>query len=228
MRANTPLLQQSNNPLIRYSIISFEIMRIIAHNIEKRFNHRQVLRGISFELGEADSLVITGPNGAGKTTLVKMVCGLLSPTRGSIEYYIDHRKAGVEKVYERIGLVGPYLQLYKDLTAWENLSFFARVRHGKIDREKIRELLERVGLAGREHDALKTYSSGMLQRIKYVAALYHDPQALILDEPTANLDEKGKKLVYEIIEEQKRKNIVIIATNEAEEIQLGAQRVDVA
>lgn len=211
-------------------------MRIIANNIEKRFNHRQVLRGISFELAEADSLVITGPNGSGKTTLVKMICGLLSPTRGSIEYYIDDHKtgaervykAGAEKVYERIGLVGPYLQLYKDLTAWENLAFFARVRHGKIDREKIGKLMARVGLAGREHDALKTYSSGMLQRIKYVAALYHDPRALILDEPTANLDEKGKKLVYEIIEEQKRKNIVIIATNEAEEISFAAKRVDVA
>lgn len=220
--------QYSTHPFIRHSIISLEIMRIIAHNIEKRFNHRLVLRGVNFELEEADSLVITGPNGAGKTTLVKIVCGLLSPSAGRLEYYIDNRKAGAEKVYEQIGLVGPYLQLYKDLTAWENLSFFARVRHGKIDREKIGELMARVGLAGREHDTLKTYSSGMLQRIKYVAALYHDPQALILDEPTANLDEKGKKLVYEIIEEQKRKHIVIIATNEAEEIQFAAKRVDVA
>lgn len=203
-------------------------MRIIAENIEKKFNHRQIFREINFELNNVDSLVITGANGTGKTTLVRIISGLLSPTGGKINYYQKDQKISHEAVYNRIGLVGPYLQLYKDLTAWENLSFFAKARDGKVNTARILELMEYVGLAGREHDALKTYSSGMLQRVKYVAALYHHPEVLILDEPTANLDEKGKHLVYDIIEEHKQRHTVIIATNEAAEIKFGAKRVEVA
>jgi heme exporter protein A len=202
-------------------------LRIIAENVEKKFNHRHVIKGINFQLEEADSLVVTGANGTGKTTLVRMISGLLSPSSGKIEYFLDGQQISRESVYSRIGLVGPYLQLYKDLTAWENLAFFAKARHGKVDADRILDLMEYVGLAGREHDELKTYSSGMLQRIKYVAALYHDPDILILDEPTANLDEVGKHLVYDIIEKHKQQHIVIIATNEVEEIKYGAKRVDV-
>jgi heme exporter protein A len=203
-------------------------MRIVAENIEKKFNHRQIFREINFELNNVDSLVITGANGTGKTTLVRIISGLLSPTGGKINYYQKDQKISHEAVYNRIGLVGPYLQLYKDLTAWENLSFFAKARDGKVNIDRILELMEYVGLAGREHDALKTYSSGMLQRVKYVAALYHHPEVLILDEPTANLDEKGKHLVYDIIEEHKQQHTVIIATNEAADIKFGAKRVEVA
>jgi len=203
-------------------------MRIRAENIEKKFNYREVLNEISFDLGEVDSLVITGPNGGGKTTLVRIICGLLSPSSGKITYFQKDQEISHEAVYNRIGLVGPYLQLYKDLTAWENLVFFAKARDGKIDTGRILELMKYVGLAGREHDELKTYSSGMLQRVKYVAALYHYPEVLILDEPTANLDKEGKNLVHEIIEDYKQQHTVIIATNEVEEIKFGAKRVDVA
>ncbi len=202
-------------------------MKIIAKNIHKNFNKRLVLRDISFELNDVDSLVITGPNGSGKTTLVKIICGLLSPNKGSIDFFDDKYALERDTANRHIGLVSPYLQLYKDLTAWENLSFFAKARHGKIDKNRIFDLLRLVGLKNREHDALKTYSSGMLQRIKYVAALYHLPRVLVLDEPTANLDEAGKQIVHNIIKEQKKDKILIIATNEAEEIAFAAQRVEI-
>jgi heme exporter protein A len=203
-------------------------MRIVAENIEKKFNHRQIFQEISFELNEVDSLVITGANGTGKTTLVRIISGLLSPTSGKLSYFQKDQKISHEAIYNRIGLVGPYLQLYKDLTARENLTFFAKARDGKVNTGRILELMEYVGLGGREHDTLKTYSSGMLQRVKYVAALYHYPEVLILDEPTANLDEKGKNLVQDIIERHKQQHTVIIATNEVEEIKFGAKRVEVA
>ena len=173
-------------------------------------------------------MAIAGPNGGGKTTLVRLICGLLTPTGGSIRFFDHDSEIENDQVVRNIGLVGPYLQFYKDLTVWENLSFFANARFGKVDRPRILELLDSFGLKGRQHDPLKTYSSGMLQRVKYVAALYHAPEMLILDEPTSNLDEKGKQRVYEIIASQRKNGIVLIATNEPEEIALAGERVDVA
>ncbi len=203
-------------------------MRIVVRNLEKRFNARRVLRNVNFEVSAGESLVITGPNGSGKTTLIKLIGGLLSPTRGAIEFYDLDRKVDPSSIYQYIGLVGPYLQLYNDLTAWENLTFVARAREGRVNRERILKLLEWVGLRGREHDPLKAYSSGMLQRVKYVAALYHEPPVLLLDEPTANLDEAGKQWVYELMEGYRRDRVLILATNEAEEVRFGTGRVDLA
>lgn len=202
-------------------------MKITVRNLQKKFNLRQVIRDINFELQDVDSAVITGPNGSGKTTLVKMICGLMSPSNGSVEFFDGEKKLERDEANQQIGLVGPYLQLYKDLTANENLHFFAKARYGSVDKNRIKKLLEMTGLKGRGSDELKTYSSGMLQRVKYIAALYHQPQVLILDEPTANLDESGKNIVYQIIEDQKKDNVVIIATNEVEEIALAAQRVEI-
>jgi heme exporter protein A len=199
-----------------------------AERISKHFQWRAVLEHISFSLQAPGSLVITGPNGSGKTTLIRILAGLLSPTSGEIAYIVNQQKFSPDASRDYIGLVGPYLQFYRDLTAWENLSFIARAKNCKPNDERLRELLARVGLKKREHDLLKTYSSGMLQRMKYAAALYHSPKVLILDEPTANLDDAGKKIVYEIIRQQKQKGIVIIATNESEELSLGEQHLDVA
>ncbi len=202
-------------------------MKIIADQIVKMFQRRKVIQGINFDLDSPGSLVITGPNGSGKTTLVRILCGLLSPSSGRVQFYQNHRLIPQEETYRHIGLVGPYLHFYKDLTAWENLHFFAKARFGTVDKKRIFALLDQLGLKNRHNDELKAYSSGMLQRVKYVAALYHQPEILILDEPTANLDNEGKQRVYEIVADQKKKRMVIIATNEPEEIALAAQRVDI-
>ncbi|RMF58337.1 MAG: ABC transporter ATP-binding protein [Calditrichaeota bacterium] len=201
-------------------------MVVEAKGLTKHFNRRTIFSDISFHLEDGESLVITGPNGSGKSTLVKIISGLLTPTSGTIEFYNDGKLLPAEVKYHQLGLVSPYLQLYKDLTAWENLTFFARTRDSKVDESRLKMLLKRVGLGGREHDELKTYSSGMIQRIKYVAALYHQPRILILDEPTANLDEKGAKIVYEIIKEQTSRHILIIATNEPDEVKFGMKHVE--
>lgn len=203
-------------------------MKLIVEHLTKSFGNRRVIRDVSFMAESPDSLVITGPNGSGKTTLIRMICGLLSPTSGRVHFYNGNTELTREQANQQIGLVGPYLQFYKDLTAWENLDFFARARFGTVNKKRIFDLLDQLGLKGRHNDELKAYSSGMLQRIKYVAALYHRPGLLILDEPTANLDEAGKQRVYEIIAAHKAENIVIIATNEKEELHLARQRVVIA
>jgi len=199
--------------------------KIIGRQITQSFNQRIIFKDISFSIQSGQSLVLTGPNGSGKTTLIRIICQLLRPCKGKIQYFNNDRLMLYEKLIHHLGVVGPYLQLYNRLTAFENYSFFARIRGLRIDIAHFKKLMDRMGLKGRELDELQTYSSGMLQRIKYVMALIHQPHILILDEPTSNLDEKGASIVYEIMEEQKKDKILILATNEPEEVRFGDEQI---
>lgn len=191
---------------------------IVANGLSKEFNRRPVFREISFSLNSPSSLAITGKNGAGKSTLVKIVAGILSSTRGALTYAIDGKAIPLEQFKHTIGFVSPYLNLYDEFTALENLSILSRIRSRKSHNEQyLKELLENLALWHRRNDFVGTYSSGMKQRMKYAFALLHQPTALILDEPTSNLDADGIENVQHIVEEQKRKGILIIATNNAEE-----------
>lgn len=206
------------------------MVRLSANGLQKHFNLRKIFSGISFDVSAGQCLAISGANGAGKSTLVKIICGLLQPNSGTVALY----KAAVTdqplnqnspEFQNAIGFVAPYLQLYRDLSARENVELLARARHGKPDGQRLAALFQQMGLQKRENDLLKTYSSGMLQRAKYVAALYHQPDLLILDEPGANLDDSGKEIVHRIIADQKQRGLVVVATNEADEVALGDQLV---
>jgi len=176
-------------------------MQIIVRSLGKNFGAQKVFKNLNFELSDGQSLAITGPNGSGKTTLVR--------------------------VYSYIGLVGPYLELYEELTALENLRFFARMRGIKDAFNRSMNLLQRLGLDGRGDDPVKNYSSGMRQRLKYVFALLHEPHVLILDEPTSNLDVQGVNTVYGIMTEQKKDKILILATNDQADVKYGDQQIAV-
>jgi heme exporter protein A len=199
--------------------------KIVAENLTQKFNRRMVFGDISFQVESGNSLALAGPNGSGKTTLVRVICQLLRPTSGNLKYYRDENQLGPHDVYSSLGLVGPYLQLYNDLTALENFSFFSKIRGMTVDNSCLARLMDRLGLRGRELDELRTFSSGMLQRMKYVIATMHDPHILILDEPSANLDEAGIAIVHELMEEQRKKKILIIATNEPEELKFGREKI---
>jgi len=184
--------------------------------LKRVFSRRTVFSGIDFEIGENDSMAVTGRNGSGKSTLLKILAGVLSPSRGSIDLSLDAKPVSNDLRYRYVGFVAPYLQLYDEFTAIENLEFFRRVR-GLQKNLPVVPLLERFGIADRKDDPLRTFSSGMKQRVKYAFALLHQPPVLLLDEPTSNLDAAGIDVVYRIIEEQQQRGIVIVATNNAEE-----------
>ena len=203
------------------------VTRITADGIYKQFHVRRVLKGISFTVEKGQSVVITGPNGSGKSTLIKILSGLLRPSRGTVQYFNGDTPRQPTELLPAIGLVSPYLQLYPDLTAKEHLEFFGKMRGISGPFQKGLQFMAQFGLKGREADLIKTYSSGMLQRMKYVLALLHQPAVLFVDEPSSNLDEEGKETVYALIREYKHDHIVILATNEPQEIHLGDIRVDV-
>ncbi len=115
--------------------------------------------------------------------------------------------------------------MYDEFTAYENLNYFSEIRGIPFDKEKVDNLLNKFLLFNRKDDLVKTYSSGMKQRLKFIFALMHSPQLIILDEPTSNLDDEGKEVVYELIKEEGNKNIVIIASNEKTDLKLCSETI---
>ena len=201
---------------------------ITVNGLSKDFSRSVIFQDISFSLSSPASLSITGKNGAGKSTLSKIIGGLLSSTRGSITYSVNEKQIGIEEFKHHIGFVSPYLNLYDEFTAIENLQFLSRIRTvAHQNDERIKELLALVGLWNRRDDKVSTYSSGMKQRLKYAFALLHNPAVLILDEPTSNLDAEGIEVIRQIILEQKKTNILIIATNNKEEAHWCEQQIQV-
>jgi heme exporter protein A len=157
-----------------------------ARGLEKRYGARPVLRDVAFELLGGGALVVTGPNGAGKTTLLRLLAGLATPTRGSLEVAVGRA---------RIGLVGHEPLVYRELTALENLDLYGRLYRVDERRERIGMLLERFGLWDARHQRVSSYSRGMTQRLALCRALLHDPALLILDEPHSALDAEGAALL---------------------------------
>lgn len=185
------------------------------------YGARRVFADVSLELRAGETLVVSGQNGSGKSTFLRLLAGLQRPDAGAIAYGFGGAQYEPRVASALIGWVAPDLMLYRELTARENLAFFADVRRLKLDAGAIEALLERVGLGGRGDDRLAAYSSGMAQRLRYAYALLHRPPVLLLDEPTVTLDERGAAVVEAVIAEQRRHGIVVVATNDPRELRYG-------
>ena len=188
-------------------------------SLTKAFGRRLIFKEINFVWEKNGIFGISGPNGSGKSTLVKIIAGLLSSTKGKIIHKNSDKEIISEKLHDHIGFVSPYLVLYEEFSAWENLEIFAKIRGIILDEERVKKYMEEFLIYDRRNDLVKTYSSGMKQRLKFVFALMHLPQVLIFDEPTSNLDEGGKKVVYNIIQNEGKDRIVIIASNEKNDLE---------
>ena len=187
-------------------------------NVAKIFGRKVLFDKISFVVKEGEIFAITGKNGSGKSTLVKILCGLLSSSRGIISYSVDGQKIISEDLFSHVGLVSPYLNMYDEFTGEENLQLFMKIRGMKTDNEAIGNMLKEFNIYDHRKKEVRFYSSGMKQRLKYCAALLHSPSVLFLDEPTANLDDAGVTVVREVMKKQKNKGALIFATNESEDL----------
>lgn len=194
------------------------MITLSASKLGKRFGRRRVFRDIDLEVKGGESLAITGHNGSGKSTLVRVLAGVLRPTTGAVTLRVADQEITREERPFRTGLVAPYLNLYAQFSPAENLRFIARAR-ALTDREaRIAQILRLVGLTDREDDLVATFSSGMVQRVRLAAAVLGDPDVLILDEPTSNLDDAGREVVRRVIDEHRDSGkVVIVATNDAGE-----------
>jgi len=200
-------------------------LKVVVENVAKSFGRRRICADVSLELKTGDRLAVVGPNGSGKTTFLRLLCGLLRPDKGTISYLSGKQFFRRNSWYRFVGLVAPDLALYDELTALENLQFISKVGGwGRTDVELV-SLLSDVGLEEREGDLLAEFSSGMKQRMKYAAALVKSPPLLLLDEPTANLDESGNVIFRQVIERQRFAGICILATNDPQEAGLAERQI---
>jgi len=199
--------------------------QVIGENVTKYFGRRLVFKNVNLLYKDAGVYGISGRNGSGKSTLVKIIAGLIAPSKGKITHTKKGNKVEIETLHNYIGFVSPYLVLYDEFTAEENLNYFAKIRGIVLNKEKVDSLLNEFLLYDRRSDFVKGYSSGMKQRLKFIFALMHSPDLLILDEPTSNLDSAGKDSVYKIIENESVSSIIIVASNEENDLQLCKERI---
>jgi heme exporter protein A len=192
-------------------------VRVAARELGVRLGGRVVFASLSFAWEGPGVVAVTGANGSGKTTLLKVLAGLLEPGRGAVEWTENGRVLKPAMARARLGFVSPEIGLYEDLSALENLAFFARARGLAWSESEGRAWLTRLGLADRGSDRLGGFSSGMKQRVKLAFALQARPALVLLDEPGSNLDEAGRAVLRELVVEAARDALVVVATNDPEE-----------
>jgi len=168
-------------------------------NLVKSFGPRVALAGVDLSVKTGEFVTLVGPNGAGKTTLLRVLATLTRPTGGVVLIAgLDPTRSGND-VRLRIGFLSHRTLLYEDLSAEQNLRFYARMYDFDKAPTRIAELLERVGLAARRYDLVRTLSRGMQQRLAIARAVLHRPQVLLLDEPYTGLDSQAAQVLTDLL-----------------------------
>ncbi|MFH1381663.1 MAG: ABC transporter ATP-binding protein [Chloroflexota bacterium] len=194
-------------------------------NVNKTLGGRSVLRDVNFAVEPGDIFGYLGPNGAGKTTTIRIILGLLQAGSGRVS--ILGQDASVDKTRARIGFVLESDGLYDNMTAYNNIGFFAKIYSLASPAERIEQVLRLGGLSDRAGDKVGTYSKGMRQRLALARAMVHNPEILILDEPTAGVDPSGQIEVRQIILDMAHKEgkTIFLSSHNLDEVQRICNRI---
>jgi heme exporter protein A len=185
---------------------------IAIDNVHKRYGPKSVLRGVDFHVEAGQVAALLGANGAGKTTLLRLIAGLAKPDRGVVSLSGVQVTRTLHELRRYIGLVSHLPLLYDNLSAWENLMFFARMYDLRHAAQRVEAVLHAVDLWPRRHDPVRTYSRGMVQRLAIGRAVLHDPPVLLLDEPDTGLDPASAELLHDLIRSLGATNRAILLT----------------
>lgn len=197
---------------------------IDVNKISKRFGRQLLFRDISFSLGTGDSFFITGPNGSGKSTMLQIIAGIQGSSSGEVVFSKGKKIISTEERFRDIGFTAPAVNPYEMLTAAENIAFAS----AGAKEERISEMLNLFGLYRHREKPVGQYSSGMKQRLRLILAMIDSPGILLLDEPGSNLDSAGKDILFSAVDKIRKDTIIIIATNERDEMKLCEKGIDIA
>ncbi len=203
------------------------IITIKSTGLSKKFGNMSLFRDLDFSVSTSGALAVTGPNGSGKSTLLEIITGIKKPSGGRLVYMIDGNDVGIPVIKGHSGFASLRVNPYGELSALENLEFAYRYNDsGKYSQERITDLLNKFNLYSARNKRVKYFSSGMMQRLRIILAIMHDPHILVLDEPGSNLDLSGRDAVYSYIESIREVKLIMIATNDEEEASLCNERVN--
>lgn len=196
-------------------------------NLSKKFNDLHAVNDLSFSVEEGDVYGFLGQNGAGKSTSIRMLLTLIKPTAGSIHIFGKDLSTSRNEILKQVGAVIEKPDLYKYLSAYDNLGIFAKMSGIKVNRSLLMEQLKMVGLDERADSKVKTFSQGMKQRLGIAVALVHNPRLIILDEPTNGLDPQGiadmRNLILHLSREAGK--TIVVSSHLLSEIELVANRM---
>lgn len=198
------------------------------HDVVKRYGSTTALDHVDFQLREGEILGLLGPNGAGKTTAIHSLVGLLTVDGGAIELFEQRQHTGALELRRRVGLVTQEITIFEDLTGRENLQLFAGLYgiKGPVRRDRIRDTLEFVGLTEHADRLARKYSGGMKRRLNIACALTHQPELLVMDEPTVGIDPQSRHHILESVRALRDTGTTILyTTHYMEEAQAIASRV---
>lgn len=205
-----------------------EVEKIIeVSHLVKHFGKIKAVDDTSFDVYPGDVYGFLGPNGAGKSTTIRSILSLIKPTGGQIKVFGRDISTHRNYILQRIGCIVEKPDFYNYLSAEKNLEIFARISGVRIQKSKVHEIIEFVGLKGREKDKLRGFSHGMKQRLGIAQTLIHDPELIILDEPTTGLDPQGiidiRNLILQLKNE--RNKTILLSSHILSEIELIANRM---
>jgi ABC-type multidrug transport system ATPase subunit len=196
-------------------------------HLEKHFGKFQAVTDVSFDVYHGDVFGFLGPNGAGKSTTIRTMLSLIKPTGGELKLFGKDLSKDRNYILQRIGCIVEKPDFYKYLSAEKNIEIFARLSGVSVTKSKVHEIIEFVGLKGREKDKLSGFSHGMKQRLGIAQTLIHDPDLIILDEPTTGLDPQGIIDIRNLILQLKNvsNKTVLLSSHILSEIELIANRM---
>jgi ABC-2 type transport system ATP-binding protein len=190
-------------------------------SLEKYYGDFHALKGVNLQVTAGEIFGLLGPNGAGKTTMLRMLVGLIKPSSGSVTFFGKDNLSDLKNVLPRIGCIIEEPKFYPYLSGLTNLKVASKYFSNKISDQRIADMIELVGLSGREKDKVSTYSQGMRQRLGIAQAMLNDPDLIFLDEPTNGLDPKGiielRRLIIRLKEDFNK--TVIISSHILSEIE---------
>lgn len=199
-------------------------------DLVKRYGSQLSVDHLNLNVDEGEIFGLLGPNGAGKSTTIKMMCGLLAPDQGEIRIGGESVRRNPLEIKRRIGVVPQELAIYEDLSARENVTFFAKLYglKGKLLEERVEEALGFVGLLDRQKDKPSAYSGGMKRRLNIACAITHRPKLIIMDEPTVGIDPQSRNHILESVKTLNRMGSTIIyTTHYMEEVEAICSRVGI-